>query len=209
MHHVYAAKRLEAAYLAHKRGAGPGVDGQPRTHQRQNLQGNLRDPSAHLARGSYHAKPVRRVNSGKSDGTKRPLGVPALEDKIGQPASVEFLNAICEHEFIGSSYGVWPCNGGHDALNAVTVGIGARRLNWVLDANISKFFDAIEHDWLVGFGRFARNKRRHMGKRKPDTFDFTGLAHCCGKTRKGKFMVLRIPSATRLRAKLLAVKTGL
>ena len=59
---------------------------------------------------------------------------------------------------------------------------------------------------LIEFGRFARENRRRRGQGKPDTFDFLGFTHCCGKTRKGKFMVLRLTSAKRMRAKLQAVK---
>jgi hypothetical protein len=62
---------------------------------------------------------------------------------------------------------------------------------------------------LIEFGRFARENRRRRGLGKPDTFDFLGFTHCCGKTRKGKFMVLRITSGKRMRAKLLVVKTEL
>ena len=57
---------------------------------------------------------------------------------------------------------------------------------------------------LIEFGRFARDNRSHTGQGKPQTFDFLGFTHCCGKTRKGKFMVLRLTSAKRLRAKLQA-----
>ena len=62
---------------------------------------------------------------------------------------------------------------------------------------------------LIEFGRFARDNRRHRGQAKPQTFDFLGFTHCCGQTRKGKFMVLRLTSAKRLRAKLQAVKLEL
>ncbi|OIQ98164.1 reverse transcriptase [mine drainage metagenome] len=62
---------------------------------------------------------------------------------------------------------------------------------------------------LIEFGRYAWNNRRREGKDKPQTFDFLGFTHCCGKTRKGKFIVLRLTSAKRLRAKLQAVKIEL
>jgi RNA-directed DNA polymerase len=62
---------------------------------------------------------------------------------------------------------------------------------------------------LIEFGRFARENRRRRGQGKPDTFDFLGFTHCCGRTRAGKFLVLRLTSAKRLRAKLLAVKVEL
>ncbi|MGC8733277.1 MAG: reverse transcriptase domain-containing protein, partial [Halothiobacillaceae bacterium] len=250
----------------------------------------------------------------------------SLEDKIVQRATVEVLNAIYEQDFLGFSYGFRPGRSAHNALDAVSVGVGAKRVNWILDADIAKFFDTIEHDWLVKFiehrvadarvvrlikkwlhagvleegriaqselgtvqggsispllaniylhyafdlwvnqwrgrhargdvivvryaddwvagfqfredavrfehavaerlaqfglklhpdktrliefGRFARDNRGRRGQGKPQTFDFLGFTHCCGKTRKGKFMVLRLTSAKRLRAKLQAVKLEL
>ena len=81
MHHVYAVERLEGAYYALKRAAAPGVDGQTWEQYGQDLQGNLLDLSDRLARGGYQAQPVKRVYIDKADGSKRPLGVPALEDK--------------------------------------------------------------------------------------------------------------------------------
>ena len=326
LHHIYAVQRLEAAYFALKRDAAPGVDGQTWQSYGQNLQANLLDLSDRLARGGYRPQPVKRVYIDKADGSKRPLGVPALEDKLVQRATVEVLNAIYEQDFLGFSYGFRPARSAHNALDAVAVGVGMRRVNWILDADISKFFDTIEHDWLVKFiehrvadarvvrlikkwlhagvleegrlsrselgtvqggsispllaniylhyafdlwvkqwrgshargdmivvryaddwvagfqyrgdaerferevserldqfglklhpdktrliefGRFARDNRSRMGQGKPQTFDFLGFTHCCGKTRKGKFMVLRVTSAKRLRGKLQALKLEL
>src|SRR6267143_460070 len=105
LHHVYAVERLEQAYLALKREAAPGVDGQTWTQYGQHLQGNLLDLSDRLARGGYQAQPVRRAYIDKADGSPRPLGVPTLEDKIVQRATVEVLNAIYEQDFLGFSYG--------------------------------------------------------------------------------------------------------
>ena len=115
------------------------------------MEARLLDLSDRLARGGYHAKPVKRVYIDKTDGSKRPLGVPALEDKIVQRATVEVLNAIYEQDFLGFSYGFRPAKSAHNALDAVTVGVGAKKVNWILDADIAKFFDTIEHDWLVKF----------------------------------------------------------
>jgi len=324
--HIYAVERLRAAYFAVKRDAAAGVDGQTWHGYGEALEANLLDLSDRLARGGYRPQPVKRAYIDKADGSKRPLGVPALEDKIVQRASVEVLNAIYEQDFLGFSYGFRPGKSAHNALDAVAVGVSARKVNWILDADISKFFDTIEHDklimfiehrvadarvvrlikrwlhagvledgrlthselgtvqggsispllaniylhyafdlwvkqwrgrhargdvivvryaddWVAGFqyrgdaerfqraaderlgrfglklhpdktrliefGRFARDHRSRMGQGKPDTFDFLGFTHCCGKTRKGKFMVLRLTSGKRLRAKLLAVKTEL
>jgi RNA-directed DNA polymerase len=326
LHHIYAVERLKAAYFALKRDAAAGVDGQTWQSYGQALEANLLDLSDRLARGGYRPQPVKRAYIDKTDGSKRPLGVPALEDKLVQRATVEVLNAIYEQDFLGFSYGFRPGRSAHNALDAVAVGVGARKVNWILDADISKFFDTIEHDWLVKFvehrvadarvvrlikkwlhagvleegrlthselgtvqggsispllaniylhyafdqwvkqwrgrhargevilvryaddwvagfqyrgdaqrfqkevaarlnsfglalhpaktrliefGRFARDNLGRRGQGKPQTFDFLGFTHCCGLTRKGKFMVLRMTSAKRMRAKLQALKLEL
>src|SRR6218665_2569870 len=151
MHHVHAVERLQAAYFALKRDAAAGVDGMTGHAYGQDLAHNLQELSGRLARGGYHAKPVKRVYIDKADGSKRPLGVPALEDKIVQRAAVEVLNAIYEQDFLGFSYGFRPGKSAHDALDAVAVGVSIKRVNWVLDADIAKLFDTIEHDWLIRF----------------------------------------------------------
>ena len=150
-HHVYNVERHHEAYKSLKRGAAPGVDGETWRHYGENLEENLRDLSARLRRGAYRAKPVKRTYVPKPDGRQRPIGIPALEDKIVQRATVEVLNAIYETDFKGFSYGFRPGRGAHDALDALTVGIERRKVNWVLDADIRGFFDAIDHGWLVRF----------------------------------------------------------
>ena len=326
MHHIYAVDRLRAAYSALKRKAASGVDGETWQSYGLDLEARLLDLSDRLARGAYRPQPVRRVYIDKADGSKRPLGVPALEDKLVQVATVEVLNAIYEQDFVGFSYGFRPGKSAHNALDAVSVGVGTRRVNWILDADISKFYDTIEHDWLIKFiehrvadarvvrlikkwlhagvledgrltqseigtvqggsispllsniylhyafdlwvkqwrarhaegdmivvryaddwvagfqhrrdaerfqrtvterltrfglklhesktrliefGRFASSDLQRRGGGKPQTFDFLGFTHCCGKTRRGKFVVLRLTSAKRMRAKLLAIKAEL
>jgi RNA-directed DNA polymerase len=151
LHQAYAVERLEQAYLALTRDAAPGVDGQTWAQYGQALQGNLLDLSDRLAPGGYRAQPVRRAYIDKADGSQRPLGVPALEDKIVQRATVEVLNAIYEQDFLGFSYGFRPGRSAHNALDAVTVGLWTKKVNWILDADIVKFFDTIEHDWLIKF----------------------------------------------------------
>jgi retron-type reverse transcriptase len=74
-----------------------------------------------------------------------------LEDKIVQQAVVTVLEAVYEEDFVGFSYGFWPGRGQHDALDALHVGILRRRVNWVLDANIRGFFDAMSHSWTLRF----------------------------------------------------------
>jgi group II intron reverse transcriptase/maturase len=322
-HHVYDIRRLMESYYALKRNAAAGVDGRTWKHYGQDLESNLQDLSERLKRGAYRAKPVRRVFIPKADGRQRPLGIPALEDKIVQRATVDVLNAIYEVDFLGFSYGFRPGRSQHNALDALSVGLQRKKVGWVLDADIRGFFDAVDHEWLIkfvehriadqrvirhikkwlkagvledgkrraaedgtpqggiispllaniylhyafdlwanqwrrrhargdviivryaddfvvgfryrndavrfreqleqrllkfhlelhpdktrliAFGRFAAENRKMRGEGKPETFDFLGFTHICGKKRNGKFKVVRQTVRKRLRAKLQAVK---
>jgi RNA-directed DNA polymerase len=151
LHHVYDVERLRAAYVALKRDAAAGVDGETWQHYGEALEAHLQDLADRLQRGAYRAKPVRRVYIAKADGRQRPLGVPALEDKIVQRAVTEVLNAIYEADFLGFSYGFRPGRSPHHALDALAVGLQTRNVNWVLDADIRAFFDTLDHGWLVKF----------------------------------------------------------
>src|SRR2546425_8567828 len=150
-HHIYNLEMLRMAYFSLKKEAAPGVDGETWRHYGEELEKNLQDLSERLKRGAYRAKPVRRVYIPKADGRQRPLGVPALEDKIVQRAAVEVLNAIYETDFLGFSYGFRPRRSAHQALDALTVGIMTKKVNWVLDADIRGLFDTIDHGWLAKF----------------------------------------------------------
>jgi RNA-directed DNA polymerase len=151
LHHIYDLSRLRAAYLALKRDAAPGVDGQTWRQYGEDLEANLQDLADRLKRGAYRAKPVRRAYIPKADGRQRPLGVTALEDKIVQRATVEVLNAIYEADFLGFSYGFRPGRSQHNALDALYAGLLTKKVNWVLDVDIRGFFDTIDHGWLVKF----------------------------------------------------------
>ena len=94
LHHIYNLETLRMAYFRLKKEAAPSVDGERWRNYGETLEDNLQDLSHRLKRGAYRAKPVRRVYIPKADGRQRPLGVPALEDKIVQRAAVEVLNAI-------------------------------------------------------------------------------------------------------------------
>jgi group II intron reverse transcriptase/maturase len=322
LHHVYSIETLREAYFSLKREAAPGMDGETWQSYGEQLDNNLADLSARLQRGAYRAKPVRRVFIPKPDGRQRPLGVTTLEDKVVQRALVRVLNCIYEVDFLGFSYGFRPRRKAHDALDALCLGIERRRVNWVLDADIRGFFDAIDHemlvklvghrvadqrvvrlirkwlsagvlvdgkwtrsergtpqgggispllaniflhyvfdlwvrDWrrqatgdvivvryaddfivgfqheqearrflaelrdrlaayglelhpdktrLIEFGARAASDRKRGGRGKPETFDFLGFTHICGKTRGGRFTVLRQTARKRVRAKLQEVK---
>ena len=103
------------------------------------LEDNLKDLHARVHRGSYRARPSRRVYIPKADGRQRPLGVAALEDKILQRAVVEVLNCIYEADFLGFSYGFRPGRSPHHALDALATGIRRKKVNFMLDADIRGF----------------------------------------------------------------------
>jgi len=159
LHHIYEVQRRRAAYPALRRDAAPGVDGQGWQSYGQNMQANLLVLSDRLARGGCRPHPLRRVSIDKADGSRRPptvgrlrlrlRGVPALEEKLVQRATVEVRNAAYEQDFIGFSYGCGPGRSAHNALDAVAAGVSSRKVNWMLDADTAKFFDTIEHDWLI------------------------------------------------------------
>ncbi|HET9982125.1 MAG TPA: group II intron reverse transcriptase/maturase [Longimicrobiales bacterium] len=151
LHHVYDPARLRAAYFALQRNAAAGVDGETWESYGEHLEEHLRDLSERLKRGAYRAKPVRRAFIPKADGRQRPLGVPALEDKLVQRAVVLVLNAIYETDFLGFSYGFRPGRSAHQALDALALGIQNEPVNWVLDADIRSFFDTLKHEWVVKF----------------------------------------------------------
>jgi group II intron reverse transcriptase/maturase len=325
LHHVYKIETLREAYFGLKRDAAPGVDGETWQTYGERLEKNLEDLSGRLQRGAYRAKPVRRAFIPKPDGRQRPLGVTTLEDKLVQRALVRVLNCIYEDDFLGFSYGFRPGRSPHRALDALSVGIRRKRVNWVLDADIRGFFDTIDHgmlvkliehriadqrvlrliqkwlnagvledgewkrseegtpqggtispllaniylhyvfdlwvhDWrqhtrsdvivvryaddfivgfqhesearqflkelrerfaayglelhpektrLIEFGRYASENRDRDGRGKPETFDFLGFTHICGKTRKGRFVVLRHTKRQKVRAKLKEIKQAL
>jgi len=325
LHHI-TVDALEQAFFELKKNAAPGVDGLTWEDYESDLGRKLVDLHSRVHRGAYRASPSRRVYIPKPDGRQRPLAVAALEDKIVQRATATVLNAIYEEDFLGFSYGFRPERGAHDALDALSVGITRQRVNFILDADIEKFFDSVSQEWLIRFvehrigdkriirllqkwlkagvledgvvtrsdrgtgqgsvispllaniylhyafdlwadrwrrreakgdmiivryaddivigfeheadarrfldemrerlgkfalsvhpdktrliefGRLAAADRERRGLGKPETFDFLGFTHICGKSRKGFFQIKRKTRADRMRAKLKGVKEGL
>jgi group II intron reverse transcriptase/maturase len=139
------------SYYALKRQAAPGVDGVTWQEYETGLASRVTDLHNRVHRGAYRAQPSRRVYIPKADGRQRPLGIAALEDKIVQQAVVTILNQIYEVDFQGFSYGFRPGRSPHQALDALTVGIQRKRVNWVLDADIRGFFDNMSHEWTMKF----------------------------------------------------------
>lgn len=150
LHHISTA-HLEQAFLELKEDAAAGVDGLTWRDYEAGLGHHLEDLHARVHRGAYRALPSRRVYIPKPDGRQRPLAVAALEDKIVQRATVAVLNTIYEEDFLGFSYGFRPGRGAHDALDALATGIGSRKVNFILDADIRAFFDTVSQEWLIRF----------------------------------------------------------
>ncbi|MDP2788196.1 MAG: group II intron reverse transcriptase/maturase [Pseudomonadota bacterium] len=325
LHHITPSLLVESFYDL-KRNAAAGVDGVTWRDYEEVLYTRVHELHREIHTGAYRAQASRRVYIPKADGKLRPLGIAAVEDKIVQQAVVKVLNMIYEEDFLGFSYGFRPGRGQHDALDALSVGIKSRKVNWIVDADIQAFFDSIDHsfllrflehriadrrllrlirNWLkagvieegrriaaekgtpqgavispllaniylhyvldlwahpwrqrhaagqmivvryaddsvfgferqedaqaflaamrerlaqfglalhpdktrlIEFGRFATENRARRGEKKPETFDFLGFTHCCGKTRKGGFKILRLTVKKRMRATLKAIRAKL
>ena len=319
MHHITVDLLRESFYQL-KRNSAAGMDGIKWKGYQTDIENRLENLHRKIHIGSYRPKPARRVYIPKEDGSKRPLSVISTEDKIVQQAVVNLLNCIYEVDFLGLSYGFRPGRSQHDALDALSVGIMRKKVNWVLDLDISKFFDTVERDWLIRFierrvkdrrllrlikqwlkvgvldghghrlkatlgtpqgavispllaniclryafdlwalkwrrqpwrkevvvvrcaddvvmgfraegdavgylqelkgrlasfglelhpnktrlirfGRFAAEQLKERGQGKPETFDFLGFTHCCGRTRTGYFCIRRLTMKKRLRRRI-------
>ena len=151
-HHINEELLLQS-FRQLKRQSAPGCDGVTWDSYEQNAHDNLRALHGGLQRGQYRPRPARQVFIPKEDGSERPLSIVCLEDKIVQQAVGLALNQIYETDFLGFSYGFILGRGQHDALDALHSAIMTRKVNWVLDLAISKFFDTVEHDCLLRFLR--------------------------------------------------------
>ena len=150
LHHINP-EMLRAAFHALKRDAAPGVDGVTWDTYEQGLDHRIETLRARVHSGAYQAQPSRRSFIPKEDGTRRPLAVTAPEDKIVQRAVAAVLNVIYEEDFLGFSYGFRPGRSQHDALDALCVGIGSRKVSFILDADIRSFFTEVSQEWVVRF----------------------------------------------------------
>jgi RNA-directed DNA polymerase len=132
-----------------RKSAAYGVDRVSAAEYEQDLDGNIHQLVEELKRKRYRAKNVRRVFIPKGNGKLRPLGIPATQDKLLQMAVKRILEAIFEQDFLHCSYGYRPGVGVLDAVDKLTVKLQFGKYQYVVEADISGFFDNIDHDWLL------------------------------------------------------------
>jgi hypothetical protein len=132
-----------------KRGKAPGIDGVTVEEYEANLEENLKNLVKRMKEKRYRPKPARRIYIPKPDGTRRPLGIPSVEDKIVQMGIKKILEAIFEVDFVEESFGFRPNCSPHDALDAVNEAVMTKPVNYVADMDIREFFDTVDHKWLM------------------------------------------------------------
>ncbi len=140
---------LKEAWRRTRKDAAVGADGTTAREYEANLEGNLRSLLHRAKSGSYRAPPVRRVYipKGKGDET-RPIGIPTLEDKVLQRAVAMALEAVYEQDFLPCSWGFRPGRSPHGALSVLWKALMEMHGGWLLEVDIRRFFDALDHDHL-------------------------------------------------------------
>ena len=129
----------------------PSIDGVTAADYATNLEANLLDLLDRIKSGRYKAPPVRRTYIPKTDGSRRPLGIPTFEDKLAQRAIVMVLEAVYEQDFLPCSFGFRPGRSAHQALQSLHTAVMGQGLRWVIDIDIVKYFDSIPHSQLRDF----------------------------------------------------------
>ena len=143
--HYIDVEFLHVAYKRTRKDGAVGVDDQTAAEYEVHLEANLQSLLDRFKSGTYRAPPVRRVHLPKADGTTRPIGIPTFEDKMLQRAVVMVLNAVYEQDFLECSYGFRPGRSAHQALQAFWNGAMGMGGGWVLEVDIRRFFDSVEH----------------------------------------------------------------
>jgi RNA-directed DNA polymerase len=139
-HHI-DVEWLRVAYALTRKDGASGVDDMTAAAYAANLEGNLITLHRRLQEGRYVAPPVKRCWLEKDDGSKRPIGIPTLEDKIVQRAVALVIEPIYEHDFAACSYGFRQARSAHDAIRMLREQCLRQEIHWILDADVSGFFD--------------------------------------------------------------------
>ena len=161
MHH-FTKENLRECLRALKKNSAVGVDGISKSEYEESEEANLERLTKSIREMSYRPKPVRRVEILKEDGSKRPLGISCTEDKIIQDMTRKILESIYEPNFSESSYGFRPNRSCHDALRKVEHEIMEKRVNWMVDMDISKFFDSMPHRQILGLIKSRISDRKFI-----------------------------------------------
>lgn len=150
--HLMNEELLRGCFKQLRGTASAGIDRVTKEEYAGNLEENLTELVNRLHRMAYIPQPVLRRYIPKPGSTKeRPLGIPALEDKLVQAGLVRILEQVYEQDFVDDSYGFRPGRGCHDALRALSRTVESGSINWIVEVDIKGFFDNVEHDWLKKF----------------------------------------------------------
>ena len=150
--HLMNEELLRECFAQLRGDAAAGIDGKSKADYAENLEMNLAGLVKRLQRMGYRPQAVRRVYIPKPGSDKvRPLGIPALEDKLVQTGMARILEQIYEQDFIEDSYGFRPKRSCRDALRALSETVESGRIEWIVEADIKGFFDDVDHDWLMRF----------------------------------------------------------
>lgn len=144
-------ENLKECFGLLKKGKATGVDGVTLEEYEVNLDENLRGLVERMKRQAYKPQPVRRTYIPKANGKMRPLGIPAIEDKIVQKGMTRILEAVYEADFLDCSYGFRPNRSPHQALKQLNKIIMTQPINHIIDADIKGFFDHVDHGWMRKF----------------------------------------------------------
>jgi group II intron reverse transcriptase/maturase len=154
LNHYLDLEWLREAFQRTRKDGAPGVDGQTWSEYAEHLEVNLQSLLDRAKSGTYRAPPVRRVHIPKGSGNEtRPIGIPTLEDKVLQRAVVMILEAIYEQDFYHGSYGFRPRRSAHQALDSLWKQTMQTGGGWILEVDIRKFFDTLDHGHLQAFLR--------------------------------------------------------
>ena len=156
-HHI-DVEWLREAYRRTRKDGAVGVDRQTAETYAANLEENLQSLHSRAKSGTYRAPPVRRVHIPKGSGSEtRPIGIPTFEDKVLQRAVAMVLEAVYEQDFLDCSYGFRPKRSAHQALEALFGQATWMGGAWILEIDIRKFFDTLDHKMLRETSRALEN----------------------------------------------------
>lgn len=147
--HLLNEDALRRSFQRIRKDAAAGVDGVTKEQYGQDLDGKIKDLHERLKTGKYRHQPILRVHIPKAPGKTRPIGISSIEDKIVQGALRELLEAIYEQDFHPNSYGFRPRRNAHEALRAVDRMALREGIEWILEADISAFFDSVDRTKLM------------------------------------------------------------